>query len=149
LTAADVTIQSLRGINYGPVTISGSPTSPIVTFARPIESADRVTITIAASDIATFTRRIDVLPGDFVDNGVVSSNDASAIKNEWKRKHGATPTIFGEILGDGTVDARDYDAARKFAGTRLPKLTKSRGKPPKVVLPRVVVSEHIRVDHHA
>jgi hypothetical protein len=147
-TVADVTIQSLRGIKYGPVTISGSPTSPIITFARAIESADRVTITIAAPDIAIFMRRIDVLPGDFVDKGVVTSNDATDIKNEWKRKHGATPTIFGEILGDGTVDARDYKAARKFAGTRLPKLTKSPGKPPKVVLPRVLVREHIRVDHH-
>ena len=60
-----------------------------------------------------------MLPGDFDDNGVVNNKDVTAIRNEWKGKNGAQPTIFGEILGDGTVTAADYNAARKRIGTTL------------------------------
>ena len=73
LTASEVTIQGLRGIDYGPATITGSGTTYTITFARPIKKADRVTITIAGPGIATYTRRLDVLPGDFHDKGVVTS----------------------------------------------------------------------------
>ena len=137
LTAADVTIVSQRGIAYGPVTVSNSGTLAIedtIVFARPIEKADRVTIMIAGAGIVTYTRRLDVLPGDFNDNGVVNNQDITAIRNEWKRKNGAQPTIFGEILGDGTVNASDYHAVRKYDGTRLPKLPKAGGKGPMAVV---------------
>ena len=46
LTAADVTVISAIGVNYGPVTVSGSGTSYTITLAQPINAADRVTITI-------------------------------------------------------------------------------------------------------
>ena len=46
LTPADVTVSSAIGINYGPVTVSGSGTSYTITLAQPINAADRVTITI-------------------------------------------------------------------------------------------------------
>ena len=122
LTASEVTIQGLRGINYGPATITGSGTTYTITFARPIEKADRVTITIAGPGIATYTRRLDVLPGDFHDKGVVTSGDATAIRDEWKRKHGAQPTIFGDVLGLGAVNKSDYKAAYRLIGSKLPKL---------------------------
>ncbi len=105
-----------------------------ITFAHPIEKADRVTITIAGAGIGTFTRRLDILPGDFFDTGVVTNKDITAIHNEATGKNGAQPTIFGEILGDGTVTTADYRAARKFLGARLPKLGKTGGKTPKVGL---------------
>ena len=72
--------------------------------------------------------------GDFNDNGVVNNQDITAIRNEWKGKNGARPTIFGEILGNGTVTAADYHAAKKLNGTKLPKLPKHGGKPPHAVL---------------
>jgi hypothetical protein len=137
LTAADVTIQGL-GTNYGPVTVSGSGTSYTITLARPISSADRVTITIGGSDVTAFTRRLDVLPGDFNDDGVVNNKDITAVRNEFKGKGGAKPTIFGDVLGDGTVDANDFKAEKRFRGTRLP----STGKPVHKSRVRVLVRQH-------
>ncbi len=162
LLAADVTVSSLRGVQYGPVKVkgpfyaTGSTDLPLdgppaedeydILFAQPIAKPDRITITITSAvglaflgevGIVPYTRRLDVLPGDFYDTGVVTSRDITAIHNEASGKNGGQPTIFGEIMGDGTVNASDYKAARKFQGDRLPKLPKTGGKPPKVVLSRL------------
>ncbi len=143
LAAADVTIMSQRGTQYGPITVSAEMTCCVqvtfvedIVFAHPIEKGDRVTITIAGPGMVSYTRRLDVLPGDFNDNGVVNKQDITAIRNEWKGKHGAHPTIFGDILGNGTVNASDYHAARKFNGTRLPRLPRPGSKSPKAALMR-------------
>jgi hypothetical protein len=137
LTAGEVSVFGITGVNYGPVSVSGSGTSYAISFARPIEKADRVTVTIAGAGIATYTRRLDILPGDFFDTGVVTGKDITAIHNESTGKHGDMPTIFGEITGDGTVNASDFKSARRFQGARLPKLPKTGGKRPKVVLARL------------
>jgi hypothetical protein len=142
LSAADVTIMGMRGMNYGPASITGSGTTYTITFARPIEKADRVMISIAGAGINSFTRRLDVLPGDFYDSGVVNGKDITAIHNEWKRAQGAQPTIFGEVLGDGTVTAADYKAARKFNRVRLPKMARTGATPPKTVLVRSLAHQH-------
>ncbi len=123
LTAADVTVKGLKVKNYGPVVISGSGTSYTITLARRIKVADRLTITIAAPNFVTYIRRLDVLPGDFDDNGVVNKRDVKDVRNEFHRTGGAQPTIFGDIVGDGTVDARDVKATQRLVGTRLPKLS--------------------------
>ena len=120
LAAGDVTVQSAIGVNYGPVTISGSGTSYILTLAQPITTADRLTITIGNATIATFTRRLDVLPGDFNDDGVVNSQDLVGIRNEWMGINGAVPTLIGDINGDGVVDIKDINAVRARIGTTLP-----------------------------
>jgi hypothetical protein len=122
LTAGDVKVTGITVANYGPVTISGSGTSYTITFAQPINQADRVTITIANAAIATFTRRLDVLPGDFNDDGVVNSADLAGVRNEILGFNGAAPTIFGDINGDGTVNINDYNLVKKFLFTRLPPL---------------------------
>ena len=137
LTAAEVSVSSLiKGRKYGPVTIASSGSAYDILLARPINKADRVTITIAGAGIASYARRLDVLPGDFDGNGVVNKRDITGIRNEWKGKKEAVPTIYGEILGDGTVNASDYNAARKRVGTRLPKLPKTRGRPSTAILVR-------------
>jgi hypothetical protein len=122
LTAADVTVKGLKIKNYGPVAISGSGTSYSITLARRIKLADRVTITIAAPNFVTYIGGLDVLPGDFDDNGVVNERDVKDVRNELHRTGGAQPTIFGDIAGDGTVDARDMKATQRLVGTRLPNL---------------------------
>ena len=148
LTAADITISGLKGVKYGPVTVTAAPSDNVelflydIVFFQPIDKPDRVTIAISGPEIVTYTRRLDVLPGDFFDTGVVTSKDLTAIKNEWTGKHGATPTLCGEITGDGTVNASDYKAAKRFNGARLPKLPKPGSKPPKVVLVRAFVRQH-------
>ena len=79
----------------------------MITLARPINKADRITITIAGPAIAGFTRRLDVLPGDVNDDGVVNNKDVTEERKESHSKGGAGPTIFGDILGNGTVNATD------------------------------------------
>jgi len=123
LTPADVTVNSAIGVNYGPVTVSGSGTSYTITLAQPINAADRVTITIVNPGVSMFNRRLDVLPGDFNDDGVVNVQDMVGIRNEMLGLMGAMPTIFGDINGDGVVDINDYNAVRARIGTTLPPIT--------------------------
>jgi Dockerin type I domain len=121
LTPTDVTVASAMGVNYGPVTVSGSGTSYTITLAQPIDAADRVTITIVNPGISLFNRRVDVLPGDFNDDGLVNSQDLVGVRNEIL---GVAPvTIFGDLNGDGMVDINDYNAVRQRIGTTLPPLT--------------------------
>jgi hypothetical protein len=120
LTAGDITVTSAR--SNGPVnfTLSGSGTSYVIILTQPITTADRVTITIGNATIATFTRRLDVLPGDFNDDGVVNSQDLVGVRNQSLRINGAVPTLIGDINGDGVVDINDINAVRARIGTTLP-----------------------------
>jgi hypothetical protein len=122
LAPGDFTVTGITIANYGPVTSCGSGTSYTITFAQPISKADRVTITIGSGTIATFTRRLDVLPGDFNDDGKVNSADLVGVRNEFLGFNGAAPTIFGDINGNGTVNITDYNLVKKFLFTTLPPL---------------------------
>ena len=51
---------------------------------------------------------------------MVNSQDLAGIRNEWLGVNGATPTIFGDIIGNGTVNVADYNAERLLIGTSLP-----------------------------
>ena len=51
---------------------------------------------------------------------MVNSQDLAGIRNEWLGVNGAKPTIFGDIIGDGTVNVADYNAERLLIGTSLP-----------------------------
>jgi hypothetical protein len=119
LASGDVSVVGSSGINYGPVTISGSGTSYTITLAQPINAADRVTITVANDLIASYTRRLDVLPGDVNDDGVVNVQDIVVIRNEMLGLLGAVPTNLGDINGDGKVDINDYTLVRKLIGMHL------------------------------
>ena len=148
LTAADVMLQSARGMNYGPVTITGSGMNYTIMFARPIDKADRVTLAIDIPYTESLSGLLNVLPGDLNGDGVVNNKDITTIRNQWKGKKGATPTIYGEILGDGTVNSSDYNAARKEIGKKLPKLPKPGGKHPKAMLAQALVRQYSGVKHH-
>jgi hypothetical protein len=119
LSSGDITVFGSSGINYGPVTLSGSGTSYTITLAQPIHDPDRVTITIGNALIANFTRRLEVLPGDVNDDGGVNSQDMVLIRNQIIGYAGALPTIFGDINGDGLVDINDYTAVRTRLSTHL------------------------------
>ncbi len=125
LAAGDVTVSSAIGADYGPVTVSGSGTSYTITLAQPIDQADLVSITIGNATIASFTRVLDVLPGDFNDDGVVNAQDLVGVRNEWLHVDGATYTIFGDINGDGVVNVTDYNDVRAEIGTTLPPVAPS------------------------
>ena len=76
-----------------------------------------MTITIGNALIAGFTRRLDVLPGDVNDDGVVNVQDMLVVRNQMLGLLGAVPTLFGDVNGDGKVDINDYTAVRKLVGT--------------------------------
>ena len=101
------------------MTISGSGTSYTITFAQAIVTADRVTVTIGNARIATFTRRLDVLPGDANDDGVVNAQDLVVVRNDFTAS-GALYNVFDDINGDGTVDISDTNLVGKFIGKKLP-----------------------------
>ena len=119
LSASDVSVTGIAVANYGPVTISGSGTNYTITFAQAITTADRVTVTIGNAGIATYTRRLDVLPGDVNDDGVVNGSDLIAVRNDFA-VFGSTYDIFDDINGDGTVDVNDANIVGRFVGKKLP-----------------------------
>ncbi len=90
-----------------------------ITLAQPIDSADRVTLTIVNPGVSLFNRRIDVLPGDVNDDGVVDSRDVADFRKQWigpDRKY----SIFDDIIGDGQLNLEDYELIREAVGTKLP-----------------------------
>ena len=121
LTPGDVSVTGIAVANYGPVTISGSGTNYTITFAQAITTADRVTVSIGNAAIATYTRRLDVLPGDANDDGVVNAQDLVIDRNDFTSL-GVTYNIFDDINGDGVVDITDYNLVRRFGGESLPQI---------------------------
>ena len=128
LSASDVHVTGITVANYGPVTVtpvtvgpltpgSTGSTSYLITLAEPIATADRVTLTISNAGIATYTRRIDVLPGDINDDGVVNSTDATIASGYLLSTY-----ITADILGDGVVSTRSVKAIQLLNGTTLPLL---------------------------
>jgi len=122
LNPGDVSVTGITGGNYGPVTISGSGTSNVlITLSKPISAADRVTITIGNAEIITYTRRLDVLPGDVTDDGAVNTTDGLYILYNETPAH-AYQAIY-DLNGDGAVNATDFTLYRPFIGTVLPGLS--------------------------
>jgi hypothetical protein len=120
LAAGDVTVTSASGISYGPVTVSGSGTSYTITLAHSIDAADRVTITIGNDLIASFTRRLDVLPGDVNDDGIVNAQDMVLIRNAIQETGDPLMNGWADMDGNGLLNVSDYSAARKKLGSHLP-----------------------------
>ena len=124
VNADDISVVGITGGNYGPVTISGSGTTNMVlTFAKAISGPDRVTITIGNAEIITYTRRLDVLPGDVNDDDAVNSTDGVLILRDFTP---ANPyNIFYDMNGDGAVNMTDFDIYRPQIGTALPGVSPS------------------------
>jgi hypothetical protein len=116
LSPGDVQVTGVNVANYGPVTISGSGTQYTITLGLPITRADRVTIAIGNTLITPFTRRLDVLPGDFNDDGTVNAVDLRAVFNLY-----ILGTYLGvaDINGDGVVDLKDVELVREGMGSHL------------------------------
>ena len=115
LIAADVTVKGIAVASYGPVTVSGSGTAYTITLAKSISAADRVTVTVGDANITTYTRRLDVLPGDVSDDGAVSASDTVLGRNAF-----GTGNASADTNGDGSVDVTDYNLIRARIGTKLP-----------------------------
>ena len=128
VSPGDVTVMGITGGIYGPVTISGSGTSTIViTLAKGITSAERVTVTIANSQIASYTRRLDILPGDVNDDGMVNRTDGDLILKHETPAHAYRASF--DLNGDHTVNSGDIKLDRARVGTKLPALADSGRNP--------------------
>jgi hypothetical protein len=121
LSPSDVSVTGITVANYGPVTISGSGTNYTIIFAQAITTADRVTVSIGNAQITAFTGRLDVLPGDANDDGVVNAQDLVAVRNDFASL-GGVYNIFDDINGDNTVDINDTNLVGRFIGKKLPSL---------------------------
>jgi hypothetical protein len=120
LDAADVSITGITVANYA-FSISGSGSTYTITLLTPINLADRITLTINAPGLATYTRRLDVLPGDVNDDGVVNSQDSVLVRDAYLGIGNVLiPLVFLDVDGDGVVDINDYNTVRQRIGTRLP-----------------------------
>ncbi|HWY87819.1 MAG TPA: hypothetical protein VNX28_13900, partial [Gemmataceae bacterium] len=118
LSPGDVTATGITVANYGPVTISGSGTSYTITLAQAITKADRVTISIGNAGITNFTRRLDVLPGDMSDDGVVTLADGVSIIQNYSPPK--VYSAFRDLNGDGLVNVNDFTAFRPYLNTTMP-----------------------------
>ncbi|WP_165232543.1 choice-of-anchor Q domain-containing protein [Aquisphaera insulae] len=118
LSASNISLVGVKGGAYG-FTFSLSGSTLTITLNSAITQADRITLTISSHDVATFTRRLDVLPGDANDDGIVNSLDAVAVRNGMLGSV-VIPLIFLDINGDGVVDINDYNLSRQKIGTKLP-----------------------------
>ncbi|MGO9917038.1 MAG: dockerin type I domain-containing protein, partial [Isosphaeraceae bacterium] len=120
LVPADVKVTGITVANYGPVTISGGGTTYTITLATPINLPDRVTVTIGNAGIATYTRRLDVLPGDVNDDGYVNSTDAVLVRAAALGQTVSILGIFLDVNGDGAVNMTDFSLVSARSGQRLP-----------------------------
>ncbi len=121
LTAADVSVAGRVGVNYGPVTVSGSGSGSTytITLARPIDLADRVTLTVGNAAVAAFIRRLDVLPGDVNDDGLVNAQDIALGRDAVLVD---IPNVIDDIIGNGAVNLDDHNLVRRKVNTTLPPL---------------------------
>ena len=122
LSAADVTFKSAAGLSYSVASISGSGTNWTVTLANSgIVSPDKLTVTIANSQLATFTRRLDVLAGDVNDDGIVNTLDVASVRN-YLAGIGTNliALVYLDVNGDGSVTSADQTLVTARNGRRLP-----------------------------
>ena len=116
LSPSDITVLGSSGINFGPVTLSGSGTSYTITLAQAINGPQQVTITIANPLIVNFTRRLVVMPGDYNDDGVVDAQDMLGVRNEMLGLTATADPLRRHQRRRG-VDINDYNAVRRLIGT--------------------------------
>ena len=122
LSAADITVSGVTVANYGPVTISGSGQSWIITLSKAITDPDKVTVKLANAELASYQRRLDILPGDVNDDGVVNGQDIVIVRNQVLNIIPSTiPLTFLDIDGSGLVDNTDLTLVSARNGKKLPK----------------------------
>ena len=132
LAASDIKLTSaVTGTTYSVTGVTGSGTTWTITFANNsttpataangIVDADRVTVAIGNGQLASYTRRLDVLPGDVNDDLAINSLDAAIVKNYYLV--GIIPTqalTFLDTDGNGIIDVNDYNLITTRVGKKLP-----------------------------
>ncbi len=120
LAPGDVSVTGINTRSYGPVMISGGGASWTITLVQPITDADRVTVMIGNSGITSYTRRLDVLPGDVTDDGFVNAQDLAMLGLAAGGGGVPFPLVMFDLNGDNLIDNADYRLIRQRIGQRLP-----------------------------
>ena len=118
LAVGDVTIKSAGGFTYSVASINGSGTTSVTINlgGAGLANADRVTVTVGNSSLASFSRRLDVLPGDVNDDGLVTSLDQLLVS---RGLSGAYITFY-DVDGNGSLTSNDVSLIKTRIGTKLP-----------------------------
>ncbi len=114
LNPADVSVSGSVGGNYGPVAVTGSGTSWTITLAKAIANADKVTVVIGNTQLTSYQRILNVLPGDVNDDGLVTSADVTLANNAITLPY----NIFADFYGDGVDDSNNLKGIRGKVGTK-------------------------------
>ena len=130
LATSDIKLTSaVAGTTYNATSVTGSGTTWTITFANNLASAvgtgiinpDKVTVLISNTQLASYTRRLDVLPGDVNDDLAINSLDSAIVKNYYLV--GIIPTqalSFLDTDGNGVIDVADYNLITARVGKKLP-----------------------------
>jgi len=122
LSPADITVNGVTVANYGPVTVSGSGTTWTITLSKAITDPDKVTVKLGNAQLGTYQRRLDVLPGDVNDDGIVNGQDILIVRNQVQNIIPTTlPLTFLDIDGNGVVDNTDMTLVSARNGKKLPR----------------------------
>ena len=111
LNSTDVSINGVVGGSYAVAGVSGAGNYWTITLAKAITSADNVTVTVGNGQLTPYPFRLDILPGDFNDDGVVSSADITLLNNASVGPY----ALLGDLNGDGINDGK---LARAKIGTK-------------------------------
>jgi hypothetical protein len=114
LVPADISVDGVVMGSYGPIIVSGSGATWTLTLSKSITSADKVTLTIGNTELNSYRRQLDILPGDLNDDGVVSSGDVTLLNNASTKPY----SLFADLNGDGVVDTNDGKFARTKIGSK-------------------------------
>jgi hypothetical protein len=97
--------------------VAGSGSTWTITLASGgLINNDRVTLQIGGSTIATYTRRLDVLPGDVNDDAIVTSLDQLLTQQAISAGY----NIFRDVDGSGAITSTDINLIKARLGRRLP-----------------------------
>lgn len=119
LAPGDITLSSLAGSGYTVASVSGSGTTWTVTLGSGgLTQADRVTVTVGGSNVATYTRRLDVLPGDVNDDGVVTSADRMLLQQQITLA--LVYQAIYDIDGNGVINLNDRTLVNSRLNSKLP-----------------------------
>ncbi len=114
-----VTATGLSGLGTNTLTWTINPI-PLGNFATALAGSGGAALLDAAGSSlgggTGFTQNFKVLPGDFNDDGFVSSADMVGVNNATV----AAYNVFADINGDGIVNITDVQIVRTKIGTSLP-----------------------------
>jgi len=121
LTASDITLKSAGGFTYSVASItavvgSGGKSWDINLGGSGLVNPDKVTVTLGNSSVASYSKRLDILPGDVNDDGQVTVADQMLVQNQI----GIGYLMMYDVDGSGSLTTTDVSLVKSRIGKKLP-----------------------------